>query len=359
MTSPLAGLNFALYGFQNVMSTYLTCYLDLPAAAGPLTNVFAGLTYVVALGSGVLADGRWGLYKTIVVGSALFFAGNVLLLAGNAVFVGTGNGTALTALSFAGIALFVVGSGGTKACTSAFLGDQFGPSKAQQEKRSRFYSWYYLSIQFGSIGVSLAAPIILQQLPWGAWALFAILGGSFFLFFPIFLYGSRGFHKRAPQGSVLSTFFGVVGSALRRNRHAGPRAAGVHWLESAKLDHSPQLVEDVKSVLRVLLVFTPLPFFWAIFFQSKSDPFVFRVLTSPSVLGVGAAGICHEHGGGRLRGDGGGGRGSVLGGRGGERELPDGLQHVCDSRRGLVHSAGTRLCRFIGSSDTTRRRQSR
>ena len=265
----LAGLNFALYGFQNILSTYLACYLDLPGAAGPLTNVFAGLTYVIALLSGVLADARWGLYKTIVVGTALFFAANLLLLVGNVVFVAAGSGTALTVLSFAGIAVLVLGSGGTKACTSAFLGEQFGPSKAQQEKRARFYSWYYLSIQFGSIGVSLASPIILQQLPWGAWALFAILGGSFFLFFPVFLYGSRGFRKRPPQGSVLSTFFSIIGSAVRRNRRAPPRPPGVHWLEAAKLDHSPQLVEDVKSVLRVLLVFTPLPFFWAIFFQSK------------------------------------------------------------------------------------------
>jgi hypothetical protein len=283
------------------MSTYLTCYLNLPGAAGPLTNVFAGLTYVVALASGVLADSRWGLFKTIVVGSALFFSGLVLLLIGNAVLVGTGSEAALVALSFGGIALFVLGSGGTKACTSAFLGDQFGPSVAQQEKRSRFYSWYYLSIQFGSIGVSLAAPIILQQLPWGAWALFTILAGSFFLFFPVFLYGSRGFHKRAPQGSVVSTFLAVVACALRRNRRGPPRDKHVHWLESAKEEHGAQLVEDVKSVMRVLLVFTPLPFFWAIFFQSEySHNCCLLFAHFFSVLGVGAAGGCDEHSGGRI-----------------------------------------------------------
>ncbi len=250
------------------MSTYLEQHLGLPAAAGPLTNTFAALSYVVALLSGMLADARWGLYKTILVGTAVFFLANVLLLIGNIVFLETGGMLPLTVLSFAGIALFVVGSGGTKACTSAFLGDQFGPSKAQQEKRSRFYSWYYLSIQFGSIGVSIGAPILLDQSPWGAWALFATLGGSFVLFVPIFLYGSRGFRKRLPQGSVYSTVFAIVGSALRRNR-AAPRTAGVHWLEAAKFDHDAALVEDVKSVLRVLLVFAPLPFFWAIFFQSE------------------------------------------------------------------------------------------
>jgi dipeptide/tripeptide permease len=260
------GLNFALYGFQNVLSTYLACYLGLTDSAGSLTNTIAGLTYVVALLSGFVADVAWGLYKTIVVGTVLFFIANVILLVGNVVFVTTEVTLVLNIMSAFGIVFFIVGSGGTKACTSAFLGEQFGPSKQQQEKRSRFYSWYYLSIQFGSIGVSIAAPIILQQLPWGAWGLFAILGGSFVVFFPIFLFGSRGFKKRPPQGSVYRVFFAIIGCALRLNRREH-RAPGSHWLDSAKREHEPVLVEEVKTVMRVLLVFAPLPFFWAVFFQ--------------------------------------------------------------------------------------------
>lgn len=263
------GLNFALYGFQNVLSTYLKNYLGLVDSAGSWTNAIAGLTYVIALLSGFIADVFWGLYKTIVVGTVLFFFSMIILFVGNVVFATQASTLTLEILSVAGIILFIVGSGGTKACTSAFLGEQFGPSKEQQEKRSRFYSWYYLSIQFGSIGVSLASPIILDIQPWGAWGLFAILAGSFAIFFPIFLIGGKGFKKRPPQGSVYRTFFSIIGCALRNNRH-GNRSPGSHWLDSAKLEHDARLVDEVKDVLRVLLVFAPLPFFWAVFFQMYS-----------------------------------------------------------------------------------------
>lgn len=232
-----------------------------------MTNTFTSLAYVIALFSGFIADTRWGLYKTINVGTVVFFIANVVLLVGNIVFTTTANSVVQYIASFGGIALFVLGSGTTKACTSAFLGEQFGASEAQQAKRSRFYSWYYLSIQFGSIGVSLAAPIILAQQPWGAWGLFAILGGAFFVFFPIFLAGSKGFKKRPPQGSIYKTFFAIVGSAIRNRRIRTPND---HWLDPAKTEHDPNLVDDVKAVTRVLVMFSPLPFFWAIFFQMYS-----------------------------------------------------------------------------------------
>ena len=160
---------------------------------------------------------------------------------------------------------FSLGSGFTKACTSAFLGEQFAPHQA--EKRSRWYSWYYLSIQFAVIAVSIGGPIIIEQQGWGPWGLFVILSASFPIFFPIFLANYRNFRKRAPQGSVYKTFFLILFSCCRNRKR---ERKGPSMIDNAKYEFEDEQVEDVKSVLSVLVVFTPLPLFWAIFFQMYS-----------------------------------------------------------------------------------------
>ena len=45
--------------------------------------------------------------------------------------------------------LIAIGSGGIKPCVSANVGDQFGPRN--QHLLERVYSWFYFSINFGSI----------------------------------------------------------------------------------------------------------------------------------------------------------------------------------------------------------------
>ena len=46
--------------------------------------------------------------------------------------------------------------------------------------------------------------------------------------------------------------------------------SAAHWLDLAKDKYDDQLVEDVKMVLRVLVIFIPLPVFWALFDQTGS-----------------------------------------------------------------------------------------
>ncbi len=80
-------------------------------------------------------------------------------------FVEAASQSVLVGLSFIGITTFVIGSGFTKSCTSAFMGEQF--NVGQEEKRTKYYSWYYLGIQFGSIVITVASPIIFAIRPWG------------------------------------------------------------------------------------------------------------------------------------------------------------------------------------------------
>lgn len=43
-----------------------------------------------------------------------------------------------------------------------------------------------------------------------------------------------------------------------------------HWLDYAKEEHGEQMVSDIKALLRVLVLYLPLPVFWALFDQQGS-----------------------------------------------------------------------------------------
>jgi len=53
--------------------------------------------------------------------------------------------------------------------------------------------------------------------------------------------------------------------ALKAKWKSGVKKA--HWLDHASDKYGQRLIEDIKMVLRVLVLYLPLPFFWALFDQ--------------------------------------------------------------------------------------------
>ena len=43
-----------------------------------------------------------------------------------------------------------------------------------------------------------------------------------------------------------------------------------HWLDHAKSRYSEDLVDDTKQLLKVVRIFIPIPFFWALFDQNST-----------------------------------------------------------------------------------------
>lgn len=64
---------------------------------------------------------------------------------------------------------------------------------------------------------------------------------------------------------------------LSNNQHAignkikGRGEAREHWLDRADDTYDNKLIEDIKATLRVLLLFVPLPVFWALYDQQGSQ----------------------------------------------------------------------------------------
>lgn len=52
------------------------------------------------------------------------------------------------------------------------------------------------------------------------------------------------------------------------NRNNGPPVD--HWLDRAEPEYGAKLVSDVKAVLKVLVIYIPLPIFWALYDQQGS-----------------------------------------------------------------------------------------
>ena len=59
-----------------------------------------------------------------------------------------------------------------------------------------------------------------------------------------------------------------------------------HWMDLARDKYDAQLVEDVKALLRVLVIFIPLPVFWALFDQTGSR-WTFQATRMNGSLGTG------------------------------------------------------------------------
>lgn len=66
------------------------------------------------------------------------------------------------------------------------------------------------------------------------------------------------------QGNVFAEVGSVVVTAVKN------RGTGEHWLDSAKENHSSAVVEDVKDLMRVLVLLLPTPIFWALYDQQSS-----------------------------------------------------------------------------------------
>merc|ERR1712241_153390 len=72
---------------------------------------------------------------------------------------------------------------------------------------------------------------------------------------------------KPPQGSILTEVAGCIGLAIKK-RSSGVRVN--HWLDHAKGKYSDQLIEDTKILLKVLVLYLPLPVYWALFDQQGS-----------------------------------------------------------------------------------------
>uniref|UniRef100_A0A8C7YGX4 Solute carrier family 15 member 2 n=1 Tax=Oryzias sinensis TaxID=183150 RepID=A0A8C7YGX4_9TELE len=260
---------FSYYGMKALLTLYFVTYLkwdkDLSTA---VYHAFSGLCYFTPILGAIIADSWLGKFRTIIYLSIVYVIGHVVKSVGAIPTVG--NTDVHIALSMVGLILIAIGTGGIKPCVAAFGGDQFDEEHVSE--RQKFFSIFYMSINAGSLLSTLITPVLrgdVKCFGGDCYALaFGVPAALMIVALVVFIAGSSLYKRNPPQGNILLQVCKCIGFAIKnRWRNSKHEPKRKHWLDWAEEKYSKRLIQEVKMVLRVLVLYIPLPMFWALFDQ--------------------------------------------------------------------------------------------
>ncbi|XP_062715725.1 peptide transporter family 1 [Aedes albopictus] len=262
---------FNYYGMRTVLALYLTQKLNYDDdTATVIYHIFTSLAYFFPLMGAILADSFLGKFKTILYLSIVYCIGSALIAMGAIPPLNL----PATSMTVIGLLFIAVGSGGIKPCVSAFGGDQFKlPEQAVQ--LAKFFSLFYFAINAGSLISTTLTPILREDihcfnetdcfsLAFGVPAVLMIVS------ILVFACGKSMYSIKKPAGNMVVLVFKCIGNALStkvKEQDENPRS---HWLDYAEMKYGRQIVQDIKSLMKILVLYIPLPVFWALFDQQGS-----------------------------------------------------------------------------------------
>uniref|UniRef100_A0A8C5N7T5 Solute carrier family 15 member 2-like n=1 Tax=Gouania willdenowi TaxID=441366 RepID=A0A8C5N7T5_GOUWI len=260
---------FSYYGMKALLTLYFLTYLGWdPDLSTAIYHAFSSLCYFTPILGAIIADSWLGKFKTIIYLSVVYVIGHVVKSVGAIPTVG--NKDVHIALSMLGLILIALGTGGIKPCVAAFGGDQF-----EEDERQKFFSIFYMSINAGSLLSTIITPILRSDVQCFGDDCYALAFGVpailMIVALVVFIAGSSLYKRNPPQGNILLQVCNCIGFAIKnrvnRHKYDPPRK---HWLDWAEDKYSKRLIQEIKMVLRVLLLYIPLPMFWALFDQQVS-----------------------------------------------------------------------------------------
>lgn len=262
---------FSYYGMHAILVIYLTSMLKMNKDdATAVYHAFNMLCYFSPIFGAIIADSFWGKYKTILYVSLIYAFGNIVVSV-------TAVPSVLDSVQIygpaVGLVLIAIGTGGIKPCVSAFGGDQFKPGQEQQLQR--FFSIFYFAINLGALTSTLVTPILrgdVQCFGADCYPLaFGVPAGLMVFSLLLFVAGRNLYTKVPPEGNIVTEVSSAVGFAWKeRIKHCGSGIKKDHWMDWAENQYDAKLVEDIKSLFKVLFMFLPLPIFWTLFDQQGS-----------------------------------------------------------------------------------------
>ncbi|XP_066154994.1 peptide transporter family 1-like isoform X2 [Euwallacea fornicatus] len=258
---------FSFYGMRTILILYLTeILLYTETSAKMVYHGFAMFVYFFPLLGAILSDSWLGKFRTIFYISIIYAIGSILL--------------ALTAIdtlkipqkefTIISLLLIAIGTGGIKPCVAAFGGDQF--ILPQQELQlAMFFSIFYFSINAGSLLSTFITPLLRNNVTCfgnnSCYPLaFAIPGILMVVSICIFGLGKPMYRIQTPKGNVFVNVVSCIWYAVT-HRKSGPVD---HWLDRSESKYGIKLVSDIKALLKVLVIYIPIPIFWALYDQQGS-----------------------------------------------------------------------------------------
>ncbi|XP_072396363.1 solute carrier family 15 member 1-like isoform X1 [Diabrotica undecimpunctata] len=258
---------FAFSGLRTILSLYLRNILLFSENISTLIyHVFIMVCYIVPLAGAICADAYFGRYSTIKNFGIIYLIGHIVMFLAAVPIIDLSP----ILFSVVGLTLIAIGTGGIKPCVAAFGAEQFSLPD-QKKLLMHFFSIFYFTINLGGFVGMMVTPILKKVSCFGDDTCYALGFGfpAVLMILSIFLFViGRNFYKlKAPKKKVIMEFLKCIWYALGMKIR---RKGSGHWLDIAKTEYSPQLIEDIKIVCKILLLFTPLPIFWSLFDQQGS-----------------------------------------------------------------------------------------
>ncbi|KAJ0580270.1 putative bacterial ABC-type protein transporter [Helianthus annuus] len=232
---------------------------SLPDAATHVSD-WVGATYLLMLLGAFLADAYLGRYLTVILSSAVYLVGMVMLTVSASVntlrpppCTATSNCPSATqgqtAFLYSALALVALGTGGVKPNVPSFGADQHDENDEKElSYKYTFFNFFFLSIKVGAL-LGLTIMVYIEQEKGYAWG-FGLPTGIMFASVLILAAGFPRYRYKKPMGSVFTRFVQVIVVSVRNHFKGVEVSPEVKLYEVAteesdivgarKLSHTPQ-----------------------------------------------------------------------------------------------------------------------
>lgn len=181
-----AAERFSYYGMKAILTIFMVDYLKMTESDSTIwIHSFGLAAYALPIIGAFIADIWLGKYLTIIALSLFYCLGHGVLAVWD-------NQTGLAV----GLAFIAIGSGGIKPNVSSHVGDQF--TKKNSHLIERVFSWFYLSINVGSLASTLLIPYLLNH--YGPHVAFGVPGLLMLIATWVFWLGREKFIAVPPKG---------------------------------------------------------------------------------------------------------------------------------------------------------------
>lgn len=199
----------AYYGLTPTLKNFVKLTLNKgDSGASAYLGAFQGTMFVTPIISAALSDTFLGNFKTILTFSMVYILGLVCLL------LATIESISQPWMVHLGLMVLVCfGAGGIKSCVNVFGAQQFHPV-IQKEKITSFFTFFYASINIGSLVGGIACPQLADSVSY--FSAYLIPLSSFTVATTVFVAGRSRYIQMLPRGSPVVGFARLLFSALRR-----------------------------------------------------------------------------------------------------------------------------------------------
>lgn len=221
------------FGVAASLIIYLTkvIHQDLETAAKNV-NYWSGVTTLMPLLGGFLADAYLGRFSTVLISSIIYLLGLTLLTMSSLIpsLRPCGNNTCLHSSKIHEVVFFIsiyfisIGTGGHKPSLESFGADQFDDDHDEERrKKMSFFNWWSFGLCCGLLlGVTLIV-YVQDNLGWAAADI--ILTVVMALSLVIFIVGKPYYRYKKPSGSPFKPMLHVLVAAFAKRNLPYPKSA--------------------------------------------------------------------------------------------------------------------------------------